>query len=199
MGFTHYNRRPLGKDHDQETWDKFIGNCKLLYKNMPEHSKSARAYYEGKPLILNGCFRYKNPVFNKDRVHFNGGSSKKRIKEQDGKGRAEWKDVDIKEGSEDLGHETFCLQRKAPKKEKWQRDDKYFFSCCKTARKPYDLMVTACLILYKYYFPYVQVSSDGNESEWQQAWEFVACALPHGPEIITEMKLSNNLFEKLFV
>jgi hypothetical protein len=198
MGYTHYTSRPIGKDHEQETWDKFIADCKLLYKKMPEHSSSAGAYYSYKPLILNGCFRYKNPVFNKDRVHFNGASSTKRINEPDSKRRVEWKDVDIQEGNEDLGHETFCLRRTAGKVEKWQGNSNHLFSCCKTARKPYDLMVTACLILYKYYFPYVEVHSDGDEEDWQQAWEFVACALPNGPEIITEMKLSNNLFERLF-
>jgi hypothetical protein len=41
------------------------------------------------------------------------------------------------------GHETFCANRKRPPKEPWQ--DRRGGDFCKTARKPYDLAVTAAL------------------------------------------------------
>lgn len=196
MGFSHYYRRPLKKDHDQETWNKFIADCKTLYKNMPEHSTCAGN--EGiEPLILNGCWYYKNPQFNKSTVHFNGAGSKTRIKKQSTDGKWRWEDTNVAEANENLDHETFVLNRKARKLEKYEKDDEDIFDCCKTARKPYDLMVCACLILYKYYFPYVQISSDGNEEDWKPAWEFIAKALPHGYLIITELKLHDKLFEEV--
>lgn len=44
----------------------------------------------------------------------------------------------------------------------------YFFNFCKTAYKPYDAVVVACLLLLKdVYGDAVDVSSDGSWSEWQ--------------------------------
>ena len=190
MSYTMYWNRPK-KNHKQEAWDKFITDCKYLYKHMPKHSESAGNFFADKPLLLNGDGAYKNPVFNKDKVWFNGTGITKRIKVKDEEGRGYWQDVidNVPDNLKDLGHETFILKRK------YSEGDWTF---CKTARKPYDLMVKACLILYKYYFSDVQISSDGDEEDWQQAWEFIACVLPKGPEVVTEMKLSNNLFERLY-
>jgi len=47
------------------------------------------------------------------------------------------------------------------------------FSFCNTENKSYDLMVQACLILYKHYFPSVEIDSDGNEKYWLEAKFFV--------------------------
>lgn len=42
------------------------------------------------------------------------------------------------------------------------------FNFCKTAQKPYDVVVTACLIhMKKIYTDNVAVSSDGNWHDWQ--------------------------------
>lgn len=38
---------------------------------------------------------------------------------------------------------------------------------CKTARRPYDTVVTAVLILARYTFPDFHLSSDGTWEEWQ--------------------------------
>lgn len=41
------------------------------------------------------------------------------------------------------------------------------FNFCKTAEKPYDTVVVACLIaLYRAYGDSVEISSDGNRSDW---------------------------------
>ena len=42
---------------------------------------------------------------------------------------------------------------------------------CKTARKPYDEVVSSILILAKYLFPDMYLSSDGNWSEWREGRE----------------------------
>ena len=65
------------------------------------------------------------------------------------------------------GHETFVVARVA-------RDFKF----CKTARKPYDLVVTACLLRLQEHFPEIDVSSDGemapDNDEWGPAYDLVA-------------------------
>ncbi|PSR27615.1 MAG: hypothetical protein C7B46_19320 [Sulfobacillus benefaciens] len=40
------------------------------------------------------------------------------------------------------------------------------FSFCKTARKPYDVAVTAALIVIKHHLPTVRIMSDGNDDDW---------------------------------
>lgn len=41
-----------------------------------------------------------------------------------------------------------------------------YFDCCKTAYRPYDLVVTAVLIALKHHFPEVILRSDGEEKDW---------------------------------
>jgi len=61
-------------------------------------------------------------------------------------------------------HETFKLLRKG--------SDGFYF--CKTARKPYDLVVQACLLIYKYHSPgTIHLESDGDDSAWKAAIGFV--------------------------
>lgn len=47
------------------------------------------------------------------------------------------------------------------------------FAFCKTARKPYDLLVCSTLLLYKHFWPEVQISSDGDFEDWESAIEHV--------------------------
>lgn len=67
-------------------------------------------------------------------------------------------------GKEDLGHETFFF---CP-----QSDDFHF---CKTARKPYDLLVCCTLIILKHHFPHFSFSSDGkfHNQLWLNAFQLV--------------------------
>jgi hypothetical protein len=50
----------------------------------------------------------------------------------------------------------------------WERPDENgrFFSFCKTAYRPYDLIVTAVLIGFKHHFPEAFVTSDGTDKDW---------------------------------
>lgn len=59
-------------------------------------------------------------------------------------------------GIDDDGHETFCL-----------RPNELSFKFCKTARKPYDRTVIACLIIAHNIAPAAwDISSDGTQKEW---------------------------------
>jgi len=165
MGYTHYWE--VKEDLDQDTWDEFIKDCKYLYKNIPEYSKSAGGYYADTPLYLSGCFRYKYPRLDKDKIYFNGSAipPKKRIK----KDEKLWKD-------DEMHHETFVLKR--------IRSSEF----CKTARKPYDLMVITCLILLQHYFEdKVEVLSDGGYPDWIEGYKFIAEKLPNGKSKILDV------------
>lgn len=62
-------------------------------------------------------------------------------------------------GKGDLAHEDFILR------EHFNQNEDFEF--CKTARKPYDLVVVACLIILQSHLKgSVVVSSDGSESDW---------------------------------
>jgi hypothetical protein len=85
------------------------------------------------------------PIFNETEIWFNG---------------------DI---SQQLDHETFNMH--------WSRPTLHggFTDFCKTARKPYDLVVCFALLTFAEIFPDAfEYSSDGNmeDEEWQRAVEF---------------------------
>jgi len=57
-------------------------------------------------------------------------------------------------GIEEDGHEDFFLALNLN------------FNFCKTARKPYDIAVVACLCILEHFCPDAGVSSDGHPDEW---------------------------------
>lgn len=62
-------------------------------------------------------------------------------------------------GTSDLGHETFSFR------DHWSANDANNF--CKTVRKPYDVVVTACLIIMKHYLKDLfEVGTDGQSQDW---------------------------------
>lgn len=66
------------------------------------------------------------------------------------------------------GHETMHLSRKRTVEDYQRgRPDSEAFHFCKTAEKPYDVIVVALLCLAHTYAPGVwRISSDGNANEW---------------------------------
>jgi hypothetical protein len=157
MGYTHYFT--IKKEVEQEVWNEFLKDVKKLYKAMPEHSHSSGDYYSEMPLALSGCFKYEKPQFTKEHIYFNGSNGLKRIKIR----KQHWEDSKLEKPEwNDLGHETFVLNRKGCEE------------FCKTARKPYDLMVQAVLIIAKYYFQdNISIGSDGDMDDWREAIKFV--------------------------
>jgi hypothetical protein len=58
-------------------------------------------------------------------------------------------------------HETFYIELPVD-------DERYDYGFCKTAEKPYDMVVTASLILAKKIFGEdIEIKSDGNWDDWQ--------------------------------
>lgn len=87
-----------------------------------------------------------------------------------------WFNGDSREG---LDHETFNIS--------WKGKDGFNF--CKTARKPYDLLVCMCLLSFRQHFPrnVFELSSDGNAEEWQEAVDLY--------NQITEKEIDNPFIE----
>ena len=65
---------------------------------------------------------------------------------------------------DDEGHETFWLPRVLSPNE-WETDGGSFIFC-KTARKPYDVVVTAVLCIVNEQLPQFKITSDGYPEEW---------------------------------
>jgi hypothetical protein len=87
-------------------------------------------------------------------------------------------------GVGDDSHETFCLNRVRPPKEEWEPGRGWDF--CRTARKPYDLAVTAALC----YLATVPdpashtVSSDGTGRDFLDGLAEARLALPRYANIL---------------
>jgi len=77
-------------------------------------------------------------------------------------------------GVGEMAHETFLLERQDSDRLTW----------CKTERKPYDLMVQACLIVYYTHSPdTIELRSDGTKKDWAAAYDFVTEVLGSKLEI----------------
>ena len=75
----------------------------------------------------------------------------------------------------DLGHETFYQPREV---------GEHNTNFCKTAHKPYDLVVCAvALVLTKHAADCVRVTSDGAIAYWMPAWRWVASVLGAGYDL----------------
>jgi hypothetical protein len=90
----------------------------------------------------------------------------------DGTGEPVFNDNQIRfNGVAPHSHETFVLERCPGENQ---------FAFTKTAQKPYDLLVCACLLVYKRHSPdSMSLSSDGGPGEWRNAEVFVKTVLQY--------------------
>lgn len=66
-------------------------------------------------------------------------------------------------------YETFAIKRVYDTSGYYSTDDEnpeLVFEFCKTAYRPYDVAVTACLIALKHHFPECIIASDGEDKDW---------------------------------
>jgi len=81
------------------------------------------------------------------------------------------------------GHETLYFEQVVDLNQHFSHDNGLIFGFCKTARKPYDIAVTTFLIIAaKHLKDGIRVTSDGNESEWQEAKDLCQKTLGYGNE-----------------
>ena len=74
-------------------------------------------------------------------------------------------------GTADEAHETFSLR------DHWSKNEAFNF--CKTASKPYDIVVVACLIVLQHYLgdELLEVGSDGDASDWEEGLQLAKITL----------------------
>ena len=184
MGYTHYWRQK--KSFTGSQWGLVTKAVNTLLANLPATTDTAGGYYKDFPLVV--AWESDEPTkpaeVGADRIRFNGTVPGGVVTLQDQRVL----------GERDLGHETFLLMRKKPAPEKWQTrsssDPAFFF--CKTARKPYDLLVCGVLLVTAALTRNViTVSSDGDAEDWAPARVWIDTliqkrAFPEGigPEII---------------
>ena len=80
-------------------------------------------------------------------------------------------------------HETFAVDRK-PTDPYSRPEDDHVFAFCKTNRKPYDLVVTACMLAVKHHCPdhVHSISTDGRPQDWALPVIFCTQELGYGLE-----------------
>lgn len=95
-------------------------------------------------------------------------------------------------GKGDDAHEDFVLREHF--KQNFENTDGFDF--CKTARKPYDVVVTACLIVLKHRLgDYIKVSSDGYQHEWEAGLELAKRVLKLKTLTIPDTLYSSTKYE----
>ena len=151
MGYTHYWFRP--KELEADKFSLFSQRVLFILSHLPETTATAGGYFKNHPLKVVGESEDESAKLTPEIVFFNGGGQ-------------------TPDTREDLSHEGFEIER-VFKPEDWQvpKWAGRYCTFCKTARKPYDLAVGLALIAFREVFgEAVIVSSDGQESDWVEAF-----------------------------
>lgn len=181
MGYTHYWYRKAVIA--PEVFKKISQDMKLLVEPL-EQAKVELASWDGKG----------KPEFTDSIISFNGvekcGHTQRDLgitwpaKEARGIGKHHRPSSDVGgawfAGAElttrtcggDCSHESFVLEQtyKPYSEHDTPKGNGKYFAFCKTAYKPYDLAVTAALIIAKKYLGQdIVVKSDGESKDWQDA------------------------------
>jgi len=189
MGYTHYVTRTV-QHLDPQVFRAFVWDCERLYMS----TEIPLASWDGTG----------DPLFAHDCVSFNGVKACGHDTRDLG---IVWPSNDPKRGGVatkapqvggwfagaqvsartcdgSCAHETFRIERDWIREEEpWQSDwkRKGISSFCKTAYKPYDMLVTACLIALYHHFPdVVTIGSDGETADWQDARNLCQHVLGYG-------------------
>ena len=154
MGYTHYWKFNLDYEINSEKWKEIVDDFNKILDveiDIADHE----VYAVSPP---NENFRA------------GGMTSLRNILEPYSDQKLEITDKEIRfNGREegDRGHETFSLQRKSDKRlEDYasRLDRKYIFDFCKTARKPYDIVVCCLLVILKHRLGnMIEIGSDGRD------------------------------------
>jgi hypothetical protein len=188
MGYTHYWHR-RGSKLDPERFQQFVADCERIYRK----SEIPLAGWDGTG----------NPVFSAKEVAFNGWRACGHDRRDLG---SMWPAAEAQGGINphaqqygtwfagallsqrtcdgDCSHETFRIRQYA-RRQPWEPKGEALFAFCKTAYKPYDILVTGCLIIAQHYFPcQVRISSDGESKDWEDARRLCQHVLGYGAEFV---------------
>ena len=186
MGYTHYWYRKV-KTFDAHTFRQFSEDCAKVCKQSE--------------IPIAGSGGDGEPEFTDDIVAFNGRSDcghklrnlgitwpSPTAKGLSPKGEVtgQWfaeAMLEQRTCGGDCSHESFIIQRDSVKKPFDSETE--IFDCTKTAYKPYDVLVTACLIIAAHYFgDQFRVSSDGESNDWEDGRRLCQSVLGYGQEFV---------------
>ena len=146
MGYTHYWKFNLDYEINSEKWKEIVDDFnKILDVEINIGNNNIYAGTGGMTSLRKILEPYSNQKLEitDEEIRFNG----------------------REEG--DRGHETFSLQRKSDKRLEDYASRlarKYIFDFCKTARKPYDIVVCCLLVILKHRLGnMIEISSDGKD------------------------------------
>lgn len=158
MGYTHYFYR--SPTLPAEAFKLFVEDVRKMLANLPAQYASAGRGHNDKPIVICGPDGTGSPEISEEVIAFNG----------------------TKEG--DLCHEPFVVEQ-VFEPQSWERpeEDGKYFTCCKTAFKPYDLLVVGCLYAAIHRFGKdVRVGSDGDDRDRSEGYEFyIRVCQPENP------------------
>jgi len=181
MGYTNYWE---WKDKvTRKEWEAILKDCRKAYRRLPQltgaydHAGVVSCNSNpNTPLFLSGCGASQHPKFGIKGIYFNGSKipPEERVEKTNTEGEKYW------EGDE-MSHETFCLNLNS---------DSWNF--CKTARKPYDIMVKACLLITQHHVgaERFKASCDGDDEDWTPATRLIVTALGNdylSPELVEKL------------
>lgn len=189
MGYTHYWRRP--KEIDPEEFKLIVSDFRKLMPKFPEMG-----------VLLAGGHGEGEPVVNEDKVWFNGskncghpedhsvvipwpmpGAGGVALNREVAKGA--WyagATLEARCCNGDCSYETFYFPRVLQPAD-WEKPDRHgrYFDFCKTAFRPYDVAVTAFLVIAKHYLKgKLVVTSDGEMEHWFDAKLLCQMELDYG-------------------
>ena len=176
MGYTHYYY--VAPQLHQRRFSKVTKDFKKL---LP--------WFDSLGINLKGPFGEDSPIITDDMIQFNGnrhcGHETKDLgitwpsRTAKGVGNNQmyklkyWfggRELQTRECDGDCSHETFTIEREFDTSGFTQQERGKYFNFCKTAYKPYDLAVTACLVIAKHHLKtQIRVCSDGEPQHWQDA------------------------------
>lgn len=150
MGYTHY--WSTNPNVTEKQFTKFVDAVKKLHANLPEKTETAGGSYADEVIVICGGDGSGSPVLGENYCYNNHDYGR----------------TVIFNGNEDKGldHETFFIS------EKPNRDGDF----CKTARKPYDLFVCACLIAAGKFLKY-KLRTDGTVNDWKEAFAYYSAIM----------------------
>lgn len=163
MGYTHYWTQT--RDFTADEMTDIVAAVRKIIKTASGRKVDNR-YDDSGEVTLKICgYDGKGaPELNTDHISFNG------------------------EGPH-LDHETFYFKARRELPYDSARDDLIGWRFCKTARKPYDVVVTACLTFLQADYGF-EVSSDGDVADWDAGVALAEKALDRAfanPMIVEEL------------
>lgn len=163
MGYTHYFRQHCSAS--DAGWAELKAQLRKAFLHLPATSSSAGGFYGAHPLEIADSL-------GEELISDPGELFRLARDVDDFVGEAI-----IFNGSEraEMDHDTFLLTQQ-------KQAEPSLFRFCKTARKPYDWLVVATLILAHNECPGVwEISSDGGREDWAPVAQWLASVL--GKEI----------------